>query len=56
MGEYGEGGVIPEHLQTGADIIAQIGPGLFGYRDENGNFSMEEFIEKQKSPILKHLN
>ncbi|MDM5189293.1 FMN-binding glutamate synthase family protein [Bacillus sp. DX4.1] len=49
----GEGGVIPEHLQTGADIIAQIGPGLFGYRDENGNFSMEEFIEKAKEPNIK---
>ena len=23
----GEGGVIPEHLHTGANILAQIGPG-----------------------------
>ncbi len=39
----GEGGVAPEHLETGADIVAQIGPGLFGYRDEDGNFSFDEF-------------
>ena len=39
----GEGGVAPEHLQTGADLVAQIGPGLFGYRDEKGDFSYEEF-------------
>jgi glutamate synthase domain-containing protein 2 len=39
----GEGGVIPEHIATGADIVAQIGPGLFGYRDSDGQFSREEF-------------
>ncbi|PER89716.1 FMN-binding glutamate synthase family protein [Bacillus cereus] len=49
----GEGGVIAEHLQTDANIIAQIGPGLFGYRDEEGNFSMEEFVKKSKEPNIK---
>ncbi|PEM39110.1 FMN-binding glutamate synthase family protein [Bacillus pseudomycoides] len=49
----GEGGVIPEHIQTGANIIAQIGPGLFGYRDEEGNFSMDEFVVKAKEPNIK---
>ncbi|AIE80335.1 Ferredoxin-dependent glutamate synthase [Bacillus cereus] len=49
----GEGGVIPEHLHTGANIVAQIGPGLFGYRDEDGNFSMEKFMEKAKESNIK---
>ncbi|OUB17912.1 FMN-binding glutamate synthase family protein [Bacillus thuringiensis serovar yunnanensis] len=49
----GEGGVIEEHLQTGANVIAQIGPGLFGYRDEDGNFSIEEFVKKSKEPNIK---
>lgn len=49
----GEGSVIEEHLATGADVIAQIGPGLFGYRDEEGNFSMEEFKKKAAEPNIK---
>lgn len=49
----GEGGVAPEHLQTGADVVAQIGPGLFGYRDDSGNFSFEEFKNKAKEPNIK---
>ena len=49
----GEGGIIPEHLHTGANIVAQIGPGLFGYRDEDGNFSMEKFMEKVKESNIK---
>ena len=39
----GEGGVVPEHVDTGADIIAQIGPAMFGYRDAAGQFSREDF-------------
>ncbi len=49
----GEGGVAPEHLQTGADIVAQIGPGLFGYRTNNGEFSWEEFERKAQEPHIK---
>lgn len=49
----GEGGVAPEHLATGADIIAQIGPGLFGYRDDNGDFSFEQFRQKAAEPNIK---
>ncbi|BCJ87995.1 FMN-binding glutamate synthase family protein [Effusibacillus dendaii] len=49
----GEGGVAPEHLQTGADVVAQIGPGLFGFRYENGHFSMEEFLQKAAEPSIK---
>jgi len=39
----GEGGIAAEHLATNADVVAQIGPALFGYRDDAGNFSVEEF-------------
>jgi len=42
----GEGGVAPDHLATNADIVAQIGPGLFGYRDDAGQFSFDEFRAK----------
>lgn len=49
----GEGGVIPEHLQTGADVMAQIGPGLFGYRTESGEFSWEAFQEKAAEPNIR---
>lgn len=49
----GEGGVAPEHLETGVDVVAQIGPGLFGYRDDAGAFSLEEFLNKAKEPNIK---
>lgn len=49
----GEGGVAPEHLATGVDVVAQIGPGLFGYRDDNGNFSLEEFTKKAAEQSIK---
>jgi glutamate synthase domain-containing protein 2 len=49
----GEGGVIEEHLRTGADVVAQIGPGMFGYRDEHGQFSWEEFGKKAAEENIK---
>ncbi|MDP4170215.1 MAG: FMN-binding glutamate synthase family protein [Bacillota bacterium] len=49
----GEGGVAPEHLESGADVVAQIGPGLFGYRDNDGNFSLAEFKLKAVEPNIK---
>ncbi|GEO27600.1 FMN-binding glutamate synthase family protein [Alicyclobacillus acidoterrestris] len=49
----GEGGVAPEHLMTGVDVVAQIGPGLFGFRDEDGNFSIEEFQRKAAEKNIK---
>lgn len=33
--------------------MAQIGPGLFGYRDEEGNFSWDEFLAKAAEPNIK---
>jgi len=39
----GEGGLSRYHLETGADLIWQIGTGYFGCRDKDGNFDAEKF-------------
>lgn len=49
----GEGGIADVHLETGADIVAQIGPGLFGYRDFEGKFSLEAFKAKAALPTVR---
>lgn len=49
----GEGGLSQHHLSGGADIIAQIGSGLFGYRTEEGEFSLERIREKAEIPQVK---
>ncbi|HEY4566678.1 FMN-binding glutamate synthase family protein [Planococcaceae bacterium Storch 2/2-2] len=49
----GEGGVSPYHLQGGADLIAQIGSGLYGYRTKEGEFSVELLKEKAANPQIK---
>lgn len=45
----GEGGLSSYHQKGNVDIIAQIGPGLFGFRTDDGEFSWEQF--KKKSHI-----
>lgn len=49
----GEGGVSPHHLTGGVDIIMQIGPGLFGVRTRDGEFSEEEFMKKANTEEIK---
>ncbi|MBM7587191.1 glutamate synthase (ferredoxin) [Bacillus pakistanensis] len=49
----GEGGISEYHLKGGVDIIMQIGPGLFGVRDQEGNFSWEALKEKSEIPQVK---
>ncbi len=49
----GEGGLSEYHLKGGVDIIMQIGPGLFGVRDRDGNFDWDELLEKSKLPQVK---
>ncbi|MCD7035108.1 FMN-binding glutamate synthase family protein [Metabacillus sp. GX 13764] len=49
----GEGGLSSFHLEGSPDIICQIGPGLFGVRDKDGNFSHEEFKKKSDIPEIK---
>lgn len=49
----GEGGLSSHHLKGNVDIIAQIGPGLFGYRTDDGDFSWERFKEKSGIDRIK---
>jgi glutamate synthase domain-containing protein 2 len=37
----GEGGVSPFHLESGCDVVAQIGTAKYGFRDANGQLSDE---------------
>ena len=53
MDNTGEGGLSQHHLAGGADIIAQIGSGLFGFRTEDGEFSFERVREKADIPQVK---
>ncbi|WCF11543.1 FMN-binding glutamate synthase family protein (plasmid) [Paenibacillus thiaminolyticus] len=49
----GEGGISTHHLKSGVDLIAQIGPGKFGYRNPDGSFSWEELKKKALLPQVK---
>ncbi|WP_077328221.1 FMN-binding glutamate synthase family protein [Virgibacillus siamensis] len=49
----GEGGLSEYHLKGNVDVIMQIGPGMFGVRDKEGNFNWDELLEKSKIPQLK---
>ncbi|MDC3417426.1 FMN-binding glutamate synthase family protein [Aquibacillus salsiterrae] len=49
----GEGGISDYHLKGGVDLIMQIGPGLFGVRDKQGNFSWDALKEKSEIPQVK---
>jgi glutamate synthase domain-containing protein 2 len=49
----GEGGVADVHLATGVDVVSQIGPGMFGFRDDAGHFSIEEYKHKASVSNIK---
>lgn len=49
----GEGGVADVHLSTGVDVVSQIGPGLYGFRDDAGQFSIEAFKRKASHSNIK---
>lgn len=49
----GEGGLSDYHLKGDADVIAQIGTGLFGVRTEEGEFSWDLLKEKADTPQVK---
>ena len=42
----GEGGLSDHHLVGGGDVVCQIGPGLFGVRTPEGEWSWEAFRDK----------
>ena len=48
----GEGGISPHH-RKGGDLMWQLGTGYYGCRDENGNFSMDRFLEGVQSAPVK---
>ncbi len=49
----GEGGLTPHHLQSGADLIWQIGTGYFGCRDARGDFDPQRFAKHACRPAVK---
>lgn len=49
----GEGGASPYHLKHGGDIVWQIGSGLFGCRDDDGNFNPDSFKAMATHPQIK---
>lgn len=49
----GEGGASPYHLKHGGDLVWQIGSGLFGCRDDEGNFNPDSFEKMAKRPQIK---
>jgi len=49
----GEGGISPYHLQSGGDLIWQVGTGYFGCRDSDGNFCSDRFAERANLPNVK---
>lgn len=49
----GEGGTSSYHLETGADLIWQVGTGYFGCRAEDGTFDAEQFEERARHPHVK---
>ncbi|MBA2709377.1 MAG: FMN-binding glutamate synthase family protein [Tatlockia sp.] len=49
----GEGGVSPYHLESGCDIVAQIGTAKYGFRDEDGNLSDDRLSELAAHDCIK---
>jgi glutamate synthase domain-containing protein 2 len=49
----GEGGVSEYHLETGCDLVAQIGTAKYGFRDEQGNLSDEKLKQIANYPQVK---
>jgi glutamate synthase domain-containing protein 2 len=49
----GEGGLSPYHLESGADLVWQLGTAYFGARDDKGYFDPEKFAQKACLPQVK---
>ena len=49
----GEGGLSSHHLAGNADIVAQIGSGLFGFRTNEGEFDWDLLKEKAENPKVR---
>ncbi|WP_067867966.1 FMN-binding glutamate synthase family protein [Neptuniibacter marinus] len=49
----GEGGLSSFHLDSGCDIVYQVGTAKYGLRDSNGKLSEEKLKEKAELPQVK---
>lgn len=49
----GEGGVSPYHLESGCDVVAQIGTAKYGFCDANGLLSTERLQKFAAMPQIK---
>ena len=49
----GEGGLAPQHLAGGADIVMQMGTAKYGVRDANGNLSEDRLREIAAYPQVR---
>ncbi|MFT5138748.1 MAG: glutamate synthase domain-containing protein 2 [Lysobacterales bacterium] len=49
----GEGGVSPWHLESGCDVVFQIGTAKYGVRDESGKLSDDKLREAGNNPSIK---
>ena len=49
----GEGGLAPYHLLGGGDVIMELGSGIFGVRDKDGNWDWNKFKELAANPQIK---
>lgn len=49
----GEGGLSPYHLESGADLVWQLGTAYFGARDRDGYFDGEAFRAQALHPHVK---
>lgn len=49
----GEGGVSPYHLESGADLVVQIGTAKYGVRDDDGKLSEEKLKQLAGYPQVK---
>ena len=51
--DTGEGGISRYHREGGGDLIYEIGTGYFGCRDDEGQFSPEQFAKTASSDQVK---
>ena len=49
----GEGGISPYHLESGGDLVWQVGTGYFGCRSADGSFDAQQFSEKACLDVVK---
>ena len=49
----GEGGISRYHLETGADLVWQIGTGYFGCRAKDGGFDQDQFTKRARHDHVK---